>query len=72
MLVNYFKLKNISKRGRVIALSVVGGVFVFLSLLSIWQRNFVDSLINYVPDEAVFYAHLSRPKINNLPQFDGL
>jgi len=72
MLVNYFKLKNISWRGRIIALSAVGGVFVFLSLFSIWQRNFTDTLLNYVPNEAVFYAHFSRPKINNLSQFDKL
>lgn len=72
MLVNYFKLKNISKRGQRIALAVVGGVFIFLSLISIWQRNFVDTLINYAPDDAVFYAHFSQPKINNSAPFENL
>ncbi len=70
MLVNYFKLKNISKRGRVIALSIVGGVFILLTLLAIWNRNFADTLISYVPDDAVLYIHFSQPKINSSTKID--
>ncbi|NCN07894.1 hypothetical protein GW933_04420 [Candidatus Falkowbacteria bacterium] len=72
MLVNYFKSKNISRRSKVIALSVVGGVFILVSLLAIWQRNFADTLINYVASDVNFYVHFSRPKINSSNKIDGL
>jgi len=72
MLVNYFKLKNISSRGRVIALSVVGGVFVLLLLFSIWQRNFSDTLIKYAPTDTDLYVHFSRPKINSAEKIDQI
>lgn len=70
MLVNYFKLKNISSRGRIIALSLVGGVFILLILLALWNRNFADTLIGYASDDAVLYVHFSRPKINDPVKID--
>ncbi len=70
MLFNYFKSKNISKRGKVIALSVVGGVFILVAFLAIWKNNIADTLIDYAPDDTVFYIHFSRPKINNAEKID--
>lgn len=72
MLVNYFKFKNISSRGKVMALSVIGGVFIFVSFLAIWQRNFSDSLINYLPTDTNLYIHFSRPKINSSEKIDQI
>jgi hypothetical protein len=67
-----FKLKNISRRGRIISLSVVGGVFVLFLLISIWSRNFADTLIQYVPDNSSLYIHFSRPKIKDSKNIDSI
>jgi hypothetical protein len=72
MLVNFFKLKNISNRGRVISLSVVGGVFVLLVLVAIWSRSFADTLVRYVPNDTSLYAHFSRPKIKDSKMIDSI
>jgi len=72
MLVNFLKLKNISKRGKIISLFVVGGVFILLVLVAIWSRNFADTLIDYVPDNTSLYIHFSRPKIKDSKNVDSV
>lgn len=72
MLVNFFKFKNISKRGRVLSLLVVGGVFILLSFFALWSRNVADTLVQYVPSNSDFYAHFSRPKIKSAKSVDEI
>ena len=69
-IINFIKLKNISKRGRVIARSAVGGIFLLLILFALWQRNFADNLIKYVPNYSVVYIYFSQPKIHNSAKID--
>lgn len=41
---------------------LAGGVFVFLVAAVFWQRQLANTLIKYVPDDALFYAYFSLPK----------
>jgi hypothetical protein len=72
MLVNYIKLKNISNRGKVLAVSIIGGIFIVLVLMAVWHRNFSDTLVRYVPTKSDFYIHFSRPKINDSTNIDKI
>jgi len=70
--IGYLKQKNISRRGRQIALLIVGSVFLILAVWSIWQQYYADTLVKYVSEDAVFYIHFDLPRAGTLEGLDSL
>lgn len=65
-------LKNISWRTRLIVLASLGGVFLVLAFLFVWQTYFADNLMAFVPENTLLYAHFSLPATKQSEGFNKM
>ncbi|MEK7653590.1 MAG: hypothetical protein AAB358_03875 [Patescibacteria group bacterium] len=67
-----FQKINIPFKGKVIALSIIGVVFLLLLFFSVRSQYLKDTLVDFVPSDAAVYFHLSLPQLNRSVGIENL